>query len=290
MRRTAAILGLFAALGLLAWAGAAPVGDVKDKPDPKSEVKAKADDGPAAKLAERFDFIGIDDPKATLQEALELLSRGGHVDFEINQRAFAAETFSAEEFKVADPKPIPPRKNARLADVLNQVLSRVQSPNTGERAVFLVRRDRIEITTGRALRTEIWGEGFNGPFLPLVNARLEKKPLDEALGQLADETDFNVVLDRRAADKASTPVSARFRNAPLDTAVRLLAESAELKVVQRDNVLFVTTAEHAAALEKAFAREKPSDQEASDMQIDPRKWRRGSGHAQGVPPPMLGGM
>jgi hypothetical protein len=282
MRRTAAILGLFAALGLLAWAwaGAAPVGEVKDKADPK----AKSDEGPAAKLAERFDFHGVDDPKATLQEILDLLSKNRDVAFEINERAFTFEQIKAGEVAIADGKPIPGRKNARLDDVLNLVLARVQSANTGESAVFLVRRDRIEITTGRALRTEIWGEGFNGPFLPLVNARLEKKPLDEALSQLADETDFNVVLDRRAADKASTPVSARFRNAPLDTAVRLLAESAELKVVQRDNVLFVTTAEHAAALEKAFATEKPSDQETADMQIDPRKWRKGSGHSRGVSP------
>jgi hypothetical protein len=254
MRRTAAVFGLLAVLGLLAWtwAHAAPIADARDKADAAPKYKA---DGPAAKLAERFDFSGIEDNKMTLQEALNDLGKLRGVVFTLNARAFDAEgTKDPAGALIADPKPLPPRKNVRLDEVLNEVLARIP---TQSGAGFLVRRDRVEVTTYQALRTEVWGEGFTGPFLPLVNLKVEKTPLDEALNALADEADFNVVLDRRAADKASAVVSARFRNVPLDDAVRLLADMADLKAVHRDNVLLVTTPERAAALNREFDKERP---------------------------------
>src|SRR5262249_15192412 len=132
-------------------------------------------------------------------------------------------------------------------------------------ATYLVRRDAIEITTTAAARAEVWGEGYDGPFLPLVNARIQKVPLDEALAQLSDQAQFNILIDKRVGDKASTAVGGRFRTLPLDTAVALLAEMAELKVVHRDNALFVTTPDAAARLVKEFDKDKPKPTDASAL-------------------------
>jgi type II secretory pathway component HofQ len=141
------------------------------------------------------------------------------------------------------------------------------------------------------VRAEVWGEGYNGPFMPLINMKFDKTPLTDALNQLADEADFTVIVDKKAAEKAGAVVTARLRNTPFDTAVRLLAESADLKMVHRDNALLVTTPEHAAALEKEFARERPSDEEAAGMNLDVRKWRKGPGPSRLAPPmPGVGGM
>jgi hypothetical protein len=72
-------------------------------------------------------------------------------------------------------------------------------------------------------------------------------------------------------------------NVPLDTAVQLLADMAELKVVHRDNVLYVTTPEHAAKLEKDYGRGRPRVELPSwlgglvDDEVFGSKWRKGSG-------------
>src|SRR6185437_4373035 len=85
---------------------------------------------------------------------------------------------------------------------------------------------------------------------------LSKSPLEDAVKELAEQAEFNVVFDNRAADKAKTTVSAVFRNTPLDTALRLLADMADLRAVHLDNVLYVTTKENAAALEARLDRER----------------------------------
>ena len=106
--------------------------------------------------------------------------------------------------------------------------------------VLVARKNHIEFTTKQALIKEIWG-GHPGPYLPLVNAAFEKKPLEEVLKELADQTEYNIVLDARAAEQGKTDVSARFANTPLDTAAALLADMADLKTAIRDNVVYVTT-------------------------------------------------
>ena len=63
-------------------------------------------------------------------------------------------------------------------------------------------------------------------------------------------------------------------NTPLDTAVRLLAEMADLRVLHRDNVLFVTTPARATELEKMTDEEKPQSE-------DRNEWRLGARGASG---------
>src|SRR5262249_27302350 len=70
--------------------------------------------------------------------------------------------------------------------------------------------------------------------------RFEKRPLDEALEELAELTGAPVVVDSRLGDKAKTPVTATFRNTTtLENAVRLLAEMADLQAELDDYAIVV---------------------------------------------------
>jgi hypothetical protein len=249
MRRTATVvLSLLATAALTAWATAPKPED--KKADPRPEGKAVT---PAEALERRNDFAGYDDPKTTLAEALANLTDRYGVSFEINERAFKSEMLQeVGKTEIATPNPIPGRKNARLEGVLTAVLARLPVQSG---ATFMVRRDHIEITTAAFQRNEVWGEGYEGPFLPLVHTRFVNKPLAEALDELAEQAQFNIVLSPKAADKVKTLINARMNNVPLDTAVSLLARMSDLRSVQRDNVLLVTTPEQAAEIEKQYNAE-----------------------------------
>jgi hypothetical protein len=203
----------------------------------------------AAKLTSRITFQALDQA-TTLQDALDALADRYDLTFEINEAAFKAE--GVEDVRsagVAD-RPLPKMTNVRLETVLRKILARVPASSG---ATYLLRADGIEITTGARLRQEVWGD-YRGPYLPLANAAFEKRPLEEALKELADAADFTVVLDAGVGDRARTPVSVRLTNVPLDTAVRLLANTAGLQSFLVDNALYVTTKENAAALEKQERR------------------------------------
>jgi hypothetical protein len=66
-----------------------------------------------------------------------------------------------------------------------------------------------------------------------------------------------VVLDARVEDKGALKVTALLRNVPVETAVEVLADMAGLAVVQRGNVLYVTSTENAAKLlkERGWSKE-----------------------------------
>jgi hypothetical protein len=282
MRRTTAF-SAFIALGALIWLTVAPgqgeprprPGEGIDKVKPTGDAeKVEADADPIFALARRADFPGIDDPKVTLDDALKMLSKLYNVHYEINVRAFKYEMIiEPEKVEIAAVEPIPPAKNVRLDVLVKRILRRMPYARTPN-ATFLVRKDCIEITTTDFARIEVWGEDFDGPFLPLVHLRADKLPLTEALTQLADQGRLNIVY-AGGADKAATPITVRLVNVPEDTAVRLVALQAGLSMIHRDNVLVVTTPEKATALMNEFRGETP----------DPdSKKRRGSGQAPTMPP------
>ena len=66
-----------------------------------------------------------------------------------------------------------------------------------------------------------------------------------------------MVLDARTEKKVEVEVTARLRNVPAQTAVRLLADMAGLEAVWVNNVLYVTTPENAAKLEKSKQKWAP---------------------------------
>jgi hypothetical protein len=132
----------------------------------------------------------------------------------------------------------------------------------------VLRKDGIEVTTNQALRAKVWGPTYTGPHLPLVHAAFDKKPLGEALRDLAEQAEYNIVVDRRAGDSAATLVSARFVNTPLDTAVAFLADMADLAIFQQDNVIYVTSPDGAAALD--FKRRGDPTMRVDDPNFSPR--------------------
>jgi hypothetical protein len=186
-------------------------------------------------------FAGFEDPKTTLSEALESLAARFNLSFDINEHAFKkADIKEVHKIEIASPNTIP-AMNTRLGTALKKVLSHV-SPSV----TYIIRDDKIEITTMEAIRKEFFADRPDGPLPPLVAGTFEKVPLQAALRELAHAG--NIVLDIRAAKEGETAVTADLVNVPLDTAVRMLADMAGLKVVPLDNVLYVTSKDNARLL------------------------------------------
>jgi hypothetical protein len=239
MRRHTVVWGLFVVLAVADGARAA-----QDQPERA--------DGLIDALNKTVRFGGFDDPKMVLVEALDQLSMRYGLSFSVNEKAFKFEMVpEVLKTEIAQPNPIP-EMNATLAAVLRTILARVPAPSG---ATFLVRPDSIEITTDQALREEVWGPNYRGPWLPLVYVRFEEVPLREALRQLARQTHTNIVLDTSVGPRARVPVTARLRNTPLEVALRLLANMAELQAVQVGNVVYVTTPRKAAPLQARLTAE-----------------------------------
>jgi hypothetical protein len=206
-----------------------------------------------AQQLEKVVSIGAwDDPKTSLADALDLMQKLSDLTFVVNTRAFETEELKeVEKYEIVASKPIPEMK-ASIRRRLETVLGRLP---VASGAIWVIRDKTIEITTTAAFRKEL-GREDDERLLPLTHAIFEKRPLEDALKQLADQTDFSVVLDSRAGDKAKVLVSATLKNVPLDTAVRLLADMAELEPVLQDNVLYITTRENAARIEKEKSKRK----------------------------------
>lgn len=263
MCRAIAVVSVVIGLGLVSWAAPTP-------PPPLSLFQ---------KLNQRVKFEGFAGNNMTLGQALDKLAKLGDVDFDVNAKAFQAENIQdvlSTEITVGNP--IPAMKNVRFRTLLSKVLARVASESG---TTYLVRDDTIEITTEAARAAEIWGE-YTGPHLPLVNANLDKIPLENALKELSEQTGFNLVLDNRAVEKAKTTVSARLRNMPLDTALRLLTDMTDLRAVQVDNALYVTTKENAAALEARLEKEKMPTNPLDDQSENPGLYRPRKGTGPGM--------
>ncbi len=238
LARAAVLLALFGAFAV------ASPGEGQKPPDGPTKAEAKKLGGAAARLFAPGNFSGLDNPKTTLQEALDTIGRDFGVTVEVNEEAFKQDGAAPPADVPVAEKPLRKMSGATLDRVLTRVLARVPVPTA-----YLLRGDVVEVTTLRALRAEIWGN-YAGPYLPLVHAAFNERPLAEALRELADQSGLSVVLDVRAADKARTPVTARLANTPVDTAVRLLADMAELRPFLVDNTIYVTSRENADTWEK----------------------------------------
>jgi hypothetical protein len=257
MLRSVLLWGLFVLLGLLVLGHDAPISRAQDK----------SKESLAAKLQQPVNFPPVEDKNTTFQELLDKVSDSFDVKIEVNDAAFKAEMVDDVASKaVAADKPIRKMANVRLERVLRTILARVPYPGT----TYIIRRDAIEITTQNAVVLEIWGKDYQGPFLPLVQNTFEKQPLAKALRELAEDSEFTIVLDGRVEDKAKVAVSGRFLNTPLDTAVRLLADMADLKPFLVDNVLYVTTRENAALLEEQELKKVKQAQEIGSEAPAPR--------------------
>jgi hypothetical protein len=252
MSRFKFLCGAFLLAGSLALVGALAAVRAEDK-QPAPSL--------AAKLAKTVKFEGIEpDPKLTLQEVLDKLGKDNDVAFDVNEEAFRNEMVEDILGKPVAERAVPKLTNVRLEAVLRKVLGRLPSQSG---VTYLIRPGVIEITTMEQARQEIWPAGYTGPFLPLVHGDFQRKPLAEALKELAEGTGFNVVVDPRVGEKAQTAVSATMTNVPLDTAVGVLADMADLKPFPMDNVLYVTTPANAAKLEEHEKQRQTNDPNAA---------------------------
>lgn len=144
---------------------------------------------------------------------------------------------------------LPETKEVSLRQVLRELLAQVPSETP---LTFVVRGNQIVIEP-QVNEGELLSDDPKEPPLvlrELVSVTAEEKPLREVLRDLADNTGANIVLDSRLREQAQAPVTVSLQNVPLVTAVRLLADMAEVRTVIMDNVLYVTTVENAAKLER----------------------------------------
>jgi hypothetical protein len=199
-----------------------------------------------AKLAKIREFPALDDPKMTLQEAIDFVSKHCDVTIQVNERAFQAEGVKDVLTTPIAEIPIPEFRNT-LSLMIRKLLERLPKGDP----VFIIRGGTLEITTRKAFIREFYRLPANEASpQPLVHASIVNAPLTTALRDLARSTSGNIVLDVRAAKEAQTTVTADFTNVPLDTAVKLLADMCNLASVEVGNVLYVTSKDNGRALQR----------------------------------------
>jgi hypothetical protein len=222
------------------------------KAQPKKETRKER---PAVAILKKLlKPINLDrgfDAGTSLKDTLELLSDRHQLTIIIDSQAFLDPTGEVGDVEQV-PVKLPRIANIPLGTVLRLVLAQVPLG-----ATYLIRNEFIEIvparhvTSGRILRQK-------------VTAAFDKKPLDEALEELADGVGVSVIVDQSLGDKARTPVKATFKNdLSLETAVRLLADMAELQAVRVGNALYVTSRAKADAL-RTEEEKKKNDAERLD--------------------------
>jgi RNA polymerase sigma factor (sigma-70 family) len=242
---------------------------------PNPNLLAQNNAGPSLRdrLGKEIDYHGLEDARATLGDALDQLSKRYNLNIDMNEKAFEMDQPKDVErgwrAKIADPTPMPPM-HATLSIVLSKILGRVRG---GSGATYLLRGNRIEITTEAAVRAEL-GIPQNRLLLPLVSDILRGITIDGALRRLAHQSGYNIMADPEVADQLEKPITfVELKNVPVDTAVRLLANMARTSVVRLDNVLYVTTADNAKHLreeqaqvnaDKAVGTTEPSKKPATD--------------------------
>jgi hypothetical protein len=188
-------------------------------------------------LASVCKYEGVEDPKSTLQDVLAQLEARFQFNFDINESAFAPGT-AAELMKleIAAKAPMPAMVTT-LGQVVRKILARLPAK---EEVTYVVRDDRIEITTAEALRREL-GLAPHTPLPPLIYEHFEDTPVLEALERIAKTSGLNVVVDPGAVVHAKDRrFSAWMRNVPAETAVRLIAASIDNPVVRLGNVLHLS--------------------------------------------------
>jgi hypothetical protein len=99
------------------------------------------------RLSDTVNFDGLDDPRTTLQDALEYLSDRFDLSFDVLEFAFKAQL--GDRSVLNEPvaqTPIPKMRGVSLATVLRKILARIPT-QPGREATYIIRRDQIEITT-----------------------------------------------------------------------------------------------------------------------------------------------
>jgi hypothetical protein len=234
---------------------------------PKEKIKGIKTKELIARLAKPISFENGIPANTPLRDALDYISEQARVPFIVDTKAF--ERIGVQKVE-EQPVQMEIMTDVRLADVLRLLLCQVKGDvYVGD---YLLRRDYVEITTSYDSFSEVLG-GDIGAFaadegspsneallkgkprvLRIVHIDVERRPLKEAIQELAESASVGLVVDPRIGDKGKTPVTATLNNVFFDTAVQLLCDMADLQVFQMDAVFYLTTKENATKLE---AQQKP---------------------------------
>jgi hypothetical protein len=229
-----------------------------------------------SQLRAQLKFNGFDDPETKWDDAFKYLERAYDIRIIVNEQAFKDKNI---DDLLSSPigKEVPRIVNIPLAKLLSKFAERIGlNTKLAGQVTWVVRGEDFELTTLDAYRAEFYPGRPNGPYPPLATVSFDKTPLEDALKKLAEETEANVVLDARAAEKAKAPVTARMTDVPLDTAVLLLSDMAGLEHVEVDSVYYVTSKENAESLRKRVGKARP----AAAEDAKPAKGKQGQEKAQ----------
>jgi hypothetical protein len=224
-----------------ALASAAPVvEEVKPK-----EVADRAWQKTRDKLRQCVTLDGFD-ANTPFKEALAFMSEKFGMTILLDAEAFKREL----EVQEADNQPVKLAKmvDVRLENGLDRLLQTVD-------ADFFVQSDGvINVVPRKSVVKHILAQK--------VSVSYEKKPVNEALRQLADTMGLSIVVDeKRAGDKAKTSVTVDLRNVSLEAAILMLADLAELKPVTIDRAVYVTTVDNAKTLNAELLKKKKEAEE-----------------------------
>jgi hypothetical protein len=209
------------------------------------------------------------DNKMTLGEFLSIFGDRYELDFSVDEAAFSetsndkADRLPLEAKIFEKPLYAPGVVKVPFEDFLRQTLARV--PVEGG-ATFMIERGTIVLTTVPAQRARIWGKEHKGPYPPVIHANFDRIPLAEALRDIAAKGNVTLIVSDVVAEKMRMPITTQLINAPLDTAAVMLADIADFQPVFRHNMLYITTRENAARLEKEF---QERDREAKPQLAKP---------------------
>ena len=215
------------------------------------------------KLHERIDYELL--VPTTLDKALhELLTQHG-IPWTVNVNAFVAAQVDGSIIKKTQIDKIDKMTGVTRATVLKRLLDQIPSDGGKGTPTYLIRPDSIEITTVGARMAETEGaraasgaDDGGGVFTPppLVYAAFNDAPLQDALKEMARNTETIIVLDARAG--AATKVTAELPGVPVDVALELLTDMADLKVVRLANVYYVTSPKNAERLQQEEDQRRPA--------------------------------
>jgi RNA polymerase sigma factor (sigma-70 family) len=222
-----------------------------------------------------------------LKDVLAFLNDRYGVAFIVNVQAFDRD--NANRMVEDSPVRIPRMPGVSMRTLLRYLLGQVQGR-------VLVRSDHLEVVPLNEAMTVAYAKP-SGRYVSefrleaqlgasLVNIASDRQLLERALADIAEQSGRNVVLDTRVTDRDKLVVTTKLLNTPTDTAVRVLAELCKLKSVPLDNVLVVTTREHAAELQAEEAKTAEAlRREVEQLKQDRREQKREQQHSKPTAPP-----
>jgi hypothetical protein len=216
---------------------------------------------PAEQVRKALDKpIDLDLKEESLQKAVEKLREVTKLNITMHSSPGAIDPAAAAAFLLPPgafpPGAVPPPAAAPMAsvqltakgiktrDALKKLFSPYGlSPYIIEDEVFLAPED----------------VGVRRQLTQRVSLDLNEVPLADALKRLGRERAINLLVSREGAKGAEKKISLQVDDVPLETAIRLLADQAGLRAARMDNVLMVTTPEHAKQINADNAARKAAD-------------------------------